>query len=153
MDNNCQYFEKQNTGSSLEQFCALLVIYEIFRNSGNSKWNFSRNGHVLSNLAIWDIFPTQFQSQSSILHSKYVNSGFFGIPQKILEFIMEFENIVLGYDTGYQFHSNSSTEFKSIAQNVIYAQLKKFEINLNSELMIKTNHLGQEGLLYLILKP
>ena len=53
-------FEKQNTGSSLEQFCALLVIYEIFRNSGNSKWNFSGNGYVLSNLDIWDIFPTQF---------------------------------------------------------------------------------------------
>ena len=82
MDFNCKNFEKQNTGSSLEQFCALLVIYEIFRNSGNSKWNFSGNGHVLSNLAIWDIFPTQFQSQSSILHSKYVNSGSFGIPVK-----------------------------------------------------------------------
>ena len=56
---------------------------------------------------------------------------------EIPEFIMEFENIVLGYDMGCQFHSNSSTEFKSIAQNVIYAQLKKFEINLNSKLMIK----------------
>ena len=45
---------------------------------------------------------------------------------------MEFEKIVLGYDMGCQFHSISSTEFKSTAQNVIYAQLKKFEINPNS---------------------
>ena len=53
-------FQKQNTGSSLKQICALLVIYGIFQNSGNSKWNFSGNGHILSNLEIWDIFPTQF---------------------------------------------------------------------------------------------
>ena len=50
---------------------------------------------------------------------------------------MEFEKTDLGYDMGCQFHSNSSTEFKSIAQNVIYAQLKKFGINLNSKLLIK----------------
>ena len=62
---------------------------------------------------------------------------FFRNSFEIPEFIMEFEKIVLGYDMGCQFHSISSTEFKSTAQNVIYAQLKKFEINLNSKLMIK----------------
>ena len=62
---------------------------------------------------------------------------FFWNSCEIPEFIMEFEKIVLGYDMGCQFHSISSTKFKSTAQNVIYAQLKKFEINLNSKLMIK----------------
>ena len=62
---------------------------------------------------------------------------FFWNSCEIPEFIMEFETIVSGYDMGHQFHFISSTEFKSTAQNVIYAQLKKFEINLNSKLIIK----------------
>ena len=53
---------------------------------------------------------------------------FFWNSCEIPEFIMEFEKIVSGYDMGHQFHFISSTEFKSTAQNVIYAQLKKFEI-------------------------
>ena len=44
---------------------------------------------------------------------------------------MEFEKIDLGYNMGCQFHLISSTEFESTAQNVIFAQLKKFEIKLN----------------------
>ena len=62
---------------------------------------------------------------------------FFWNSCEIPEFIVEFEKIDLGYDMGCQFHSISSTEFISTAQNVIYAQLEKFEINLNSKLMIK----------------
>ena len=56
---------------------------------------------------------------------------------EIPEFIVEFEKTALEYDMGCQFHLVSSTELKSIAQNVIYAQLKKFEIILDSKLMIK----------------
>ena len=62
---------------------------------------------------------------------------FFWNSYEIPEFIAEFEKIELGYDMGCQFHFISSTEFKSTARNIIYAQLKKFEINLNFKLMIK----------------
>ena len=62
---------------------------------------------------------------------------FFWNSCEIPEFIVEFEKTDLGYDMGCQFHSISSTKFKSTAKNVIYAQLKKFEINVNSKLTIK----------------
>ena len=62
---------------------------------------------------------------------------FFWNSYEIPEFIVEFEKTDLEYDMGCQFHFISSTEFKSTAQNVIYAQLKKFEINPNFKLMIK----------------
>ena len=61
---------------------------------------------------------------------------FFWNSCEIPEFIVEFEKTDLGYDMGCQFHLVSSTEFKFTAYIVIYAQMKKFRINLNFTLMI-----------------
>ena len=135
MDFYCENFEKQNTGSCLKQIWAPLVIYGIFRNSGNSKWNFSGIGHILPNLTMWDIFPTQFWSLSSIFHSEFANSNYLGIPVK-------FRNSQWNFKKWTQFMKwdvNSTqfqAQFKFTAPIAIYAQTKEFRINLNFTLMI-----------------
>ena len=113
MDFYCENFQKQNTGSSLKQICALLVIYGIFRNSGNSKWNFSGIGHILSNLAMWDIFPTQLQSPSSIFHSEFANSNYLGIPVKFRNSQWNFKKL-----TQYMIWGVNSTQFQALSSNL-----------------------------------
>ena len=117
MDFYCENFQKQNTGSSLKQICALLVIYGIFRNSGNSKWNFCGIGHNLPNLTTWDIFPTQFQSLSSILYSEFVNSNSLGIPVKFQNSQWNFKKL-----TWCMIWGVNSTYFQALS-SILQAQL------------------------------
>ena len=57
------------------------------------------------------------------MHSKYVNSDSFGIP----EFRVEFPEIDIGNDVGRQFHLISSTEFKFTVTNNIFTKMKEMK--------------------------
>ena len=95
---------------NLRTFCH----HEIFRNSGNSKWNFSGIGHILSNLTVWDTFPTQYLSLSSIFHSEYVNSNYLGIPVKLRNSWWNFEKLTKCMKWGV-----NSTWFEALSSNLL----------------------------------